>query len=71
MTRKDRINSGYAGSGIKLLKSASDAANQLGELPPHTDAIVSGLAYVILLILRSSPDDHAELIHIVGRLAAR
>lgn len=58
-------------SGIKLLKSAADAAEALGELPPHHDAIVGALALCVSRMLRTSPDDEADNLAIIARLAAR
>ena len=58
-------------SGIALLERAAHVARQYGELPERTDALMGVIGLVAIQIMKSSPDDHAELLEQIARAARK
>lgn len=58
-------------SGIDRLGRAYEHAKALGELPDRTDACLSLWAIMIEDMLRTSPDDIAETVQLIGKVMQR
>ena len=58
-------------TGVPQLERAALVARQFHPLPDHADAIIGALALAIIQIINSSPDDQAENLAQIARLARR